>query len=247
MKQKRLLYLCLAVSLVLGLAACERAIPGTEKTNNPTTAPVTLPAPGTDVLGGLQLFVTQTAMAAQITPGAPEALPTQPAVSAPEQGVPSEEAPAAPGDTVEAPSVEAPPVEAPTEAPPPAEPTRVVIEAPTPTPGLPSNYTIKSGEFPFCLARRFNIDPGDLLRANGMGSAQAVFEPGTTLKIPQNANPFPGKRSLRAHPATYTVSAGETIYSIACIFGDVDPSAIAFVNGLKSPYKLSAGDTIDIP
>jgi len=54
-------------------------------------------------------------------------------------------------------------------------------------------------------------------------------------------------RSLRDHPTTYTVAAGDTIYNIACKFGDVDPLVIAQINGLKPPYNLKAGQDISIP
>jgi hypothetical protein len=43
------------------------------------------------------------------------------------------------------------------------------------------------------------------------------------------------------------VAGGDTIYSVACKFGDVDPLVIAEVNGLDSPYNLKAGEEISIP
>jgi hypothetical protein len=66
------------------------------------------------------------------------------------------------------------------------------------------------------------------------------------LTIPTTGT-FPGPRALLSHPTTYTVGGGETIYSIACYYGDVDPMAIAAVNALSSPYTLSPGTTIRIP
>jgi LysM repeat protein len=112
---------------------------------------------------------------------------------------------------------------------------------------VPDSYTLKSGEFPYCIARRFNIDPIELLSANGL-SLNAQVYPGTTLTIPKNAGEFNlGPRSLRDHPTNYTVLAGDTIYSIACLFGDVDPRAIEDVNGLGAGETLSAGQVIKIP
>ena len=59
---------------------------------------------------------------------------------------------------------------------------------------------------------------------------------------------FPGTRALRNHPATYTVAASdETVYSIACLFGDVDPSAIAQANNISPGAALSAGQQLSIP
>jgi LysM repeat protein len=72
---------------------------------------------------------------------------------------------------------------------------------------------------------------------------------GVTLQIPAsgNWNPVYGNPSLAAHPVNYTVSAGESVYSIACKFGDVTPEAILAVNGLSSAADLQAGTSIRIP
>jgi LysM repeat protein len=70
--------------------------------------------------------------------------------------------------------------------------------------------------------------------------------PGETLTIPSTGT-FPGPRALLSHPTTYTVDAGDTIYWVACYYGDVYPMAIAAVNGLSSPYTLTPGSTIEIP
>jgi LysM repeat protein len=73
-----------------------------------------------------------------------------------------------------------------------------------------------------------------------------MYPPGTLLRIPQTGS-FPGSRALLSHPATYPVVSGDTIYSVACIYGDVDPLAIASTNSLSSPYTLTPGTTIRIP
>ncbi|MGE5375015.1 MAG: hypothetical protein ACM3XO_08145, partial [Bacteroidota bacterium] len=71
---------------------------------------------------------------------------------------------------------------------------------------------------------------------------------GTVLRIPQNSNPFPDNRSLRNHPVVYTVvSSNETIYSIACLFGDVDPIAIAQTNGIFIDSNLVIQQELKIP
>jgi LysM repeat protein len=120
------------------------------------------------------------------------------------------------------------------------------VVVPTATPGLPSSYTLRAGEFPYCIARRFNVDPGELLRQNGLG-ANTATSAGLTLQIPQSGNPFPGERSLKAHPTTYTVRAGDTVNSIACQFGDVDPDSIAIANSLGDNRRVEAGQTLQIP
>lgn len=115
----------------------------------------------------------------------------------------------------------------------------------TPSP-RPPYYTLQPGEFPYCIARRFNVDPKELLALNGLSSGM-LYSPGLVLTIPQTGNPFPAPRSLLAHPIpNYTVMQQMTVYQLACQFGDVDPVVLMQVNSLTSPI-LSLGQTISIP
>jgi LysM repeat protein len=119
----------------------------------------------------------------------------------------------------------------------------------TSTPGLPGTYTIHEGETVYCLGRRFNINPNDILVLNGLGENDDVF-PGDPLKIPTNGDPFPGDRALHTHTPNlvYIVSAAyDTIYKIGCYFGDVDPNRIIAANNLKDPYTLTSGQKLIIP
>jgi LysM repeat protein len=123
------------------------------------------------------------------------------------------------------------------------EPTEIVV---VPTVTRPAAYTIHEGEFPYCIARRFNLNPADLLSLNGLTEG-SVLSPGATLKIPQTGTWSGDGRVRNPHPTTHTVSSGETIYSIACYFGDVSPEAIIAVNHLESPYTLTSGQVLNIP
>jgi LysM repeat protein len=138
------------------------------------------------------------------------------------------------------------PTEEVTEPPPTPQPTRAPIDVPPPTPGIPTTYQLKKYEFPYCIARRFNVNQNELLSINGLSSS-SIVSVGFTLKIPQTGNSFAGQRSLINHPDNYTVVAGDTIYKIACKYGSVDPMAIAQANGLESPYSLSTGQVLHIP
>jgi LysM repeat protein len=110
----------------------------------------------------------------------------------------------------------------------------------------PTNYPLHKGEFPYCIARRFDVDPDALLSLNGLSSGN-IYLPNTTLKIPQSGS-FPGTRALRNHPATYTVSSSdETVYGVACLFGDVDPVAIAQANNISVDAALTTGQQLSIP
>ena len=110
----------------------------------------------------------------------------------------------------------------------------------------PSTYTLQRGEFPYCIARRFDVNPEELLSLNGLSDG-SIYYPNLSLRIPQSGN-FPGTRALRNHPATYTVaSSSETVYSVACLFGDVDPATIASANNISVGAALTSGQQLSIP
>ena len=120
------------------------------------------------------------------------------------------------------------------------------IAAVIPTLERPKSYTLKKGEWPICIARRFDLNVASLLSLNGLGmdSKPGV---GTVLNIPQSGSWDSGARALKSHPSVFTVKAATEIYTIACAFGDVSPEGIAAANGLESPYTLTAGNTLKIP
>jgi len=254
MNMKRFLVIFVViVVLVISISGCVRSKVKPIPIGTPSTGGA--PAGTVDVMGQLELFVTQTAMAAsgkpvatgvpggQKTPVAPAAT-TAPGAPAPTTapGVPaSTTEPGAPTSTPEAPT-EAVPVATAT----PAGPTPTLRPYPTPTPGIPKTYTLQTGEFIYCIARRYNVNPSELLSVNGLGTGSLVFA-GMELKIPQSGNPFPDGRALKPHPTYYTVSSGDTLNTIACSFGDADPNTIAAANGLTSPYTLASGQTLYIP
>jgi LysM repeat protein len=124
-------------------------------------------------------------------------------------------------------------------------PTKTMVPFATSTPGLPATYTIHEGEYCYCLARRFNIDPIALVNTNPACNNNPV-QPGTTITI-TNSGTWPGNRARFPHPTSYIVKGGDTIYTIACYFGDVDPNIIIAANGLQSPYTLTVGQTLQIP
>jgi len=215
---------CVVVALILllaGLAACTRSLTPSDKATQTSPEDVAseevTPAAGTEVMGQLFLLATQTAMAQQGI-----SVEELPEVST--EGAPTEVSP----DTTQSAPVEGQAQDT-TIAPTP-KPTKIAV--PIATPGKPETYTLQKGEFPFCIARRFDVNPHELLRVNEI-MPNTTLQPGTELKL--------------EHPTTYTVKSGDTIYSIACLFGDVGPDAIAYANGLQSPYELSLGDELQIP
>jgi len=126
----------------------------------------------------------------------------------------------------------------PQEEEPPASPTEVVI---------PDTYALQKGEWPTCIARRFNVNISTLLAINGL-SVDSKPGVGTKLQIPKDSewSSVHGSIQLRSHPTEYTVKAGDTIYSIACYYGDIYPQEILDANGIEG-YNVSEGQVLAIP
>jgi len=134
----------------------------------------------------------------------------------------------------------------PTSTPEPAAETEETEEAVVYDYAVPDSYTLHTGEFIFCLARRFNIHPDDLKDYNGYESG-TLQSPGDTIRIPSGSRVWVGDRALQYHPSNYTVVFGDTLYSISCLYGDVDPRAIAAANDLDIDQVLTPGTVLQIP
>lgn len=221
MSKKNLIFAIIILTLALALSACERSA-SEPPLASPTVGGEVEPT-SSDPMQMLRSFATQTAIA--LSGGG------QPAG----------------GSTPVAPTVMQP-----------VSGTQVLVTtpvAPTVTPisktAVPANstrpatYTLQDGEYPYCIARRFDVNPDDLLSMNGL-SGGGLYVPGLVLKIPQTGS-FPGARSLIPRPASYTVAAFDSIYKIACKYGDIDPIAIASANNLVAPYTLKTGQVITVP
>jgi LysM repeat protein len=150
-----------------------------------------------------------------------------------------------------------------------AQPTLIAVTVipggstftPTPRPGstaIPStsisvpvgnSYTLAKGEWPYCIARRFNVNPNELLSLNGLSDLQStMLMPGRLLYLPQTGDPFPAARVWHSHPDSYTVGSSDTTVSgVACWYGDISPQSIATANNLTLSSTLSVGQVLTIP
>jgi LysM repeat protein len=238
MSKKVIIIIAIAITALVLFSACERSAAQPQTT--PTAVGSTL-TPQTTNIQLLQSWKTVTASIEQTqvalgtitavpTSETPGETPTPTTVGSVNLPTPTSEVPSA-GDTA-------------TSTPVPGVSTPVPV-VPTATPGRPGNYVLHSGEFPYCLARRFDVNPDNLLSLNGLSNGQ-VLQPGLTLQIPQTGF-FPGNRALHLHPAQYTVNVNDTIYGIACYFGDVDPTSIAAANNLSLSSPLVTGTILNIP
>jgi len=238
-KTFRLEILLLAVTLLM--PACSRSALGTSIPTASGSGYSPFPAGTVNSIESVQLFATQTAMVGTLLAGGGIG------VTAVGSGTP------VPSNAATTPiGTSAGGQTAPTSYLPSVTPTSGGTSAPVVTiaPGVrPAQYAIMSGEYPFCIARRFNVDPAELLALNPtiVNIPENNIPSGLVLSIPQTGNGFPGDRSLHDHPTTYTVPESMSVYRVACYFGDVDPSAIILANNLSEPYTLSAGQTLTIP
>jgi len=237
MKTKHLLLVTITALLVLSTTSCvlKKSTPPPQPTANPTEQAL-FPEPVTETsLEILSALVTPTVGSDEgnpidLTPSAFDLTP----IALDSQGTPQSGTPAV--ATLQ-------PLVSGTQA----GQTPMVLNIPTFTPGpLPTSYTLQQGEFPYCIARRFDISVGALLTLNGLNSNSKPAA-GVTLQIPQDGVTFGAARALHTHPSTYTVKTNDTIYSVACYYGDVNPLVIAQVNNLQPPYTLTAGQTLSIP
>jgi LysM repeat protein len=232
MKQQVRIVLFIVLIVSLGLSGCQRSASKSPVTTPAATGEIPFPLPTENVMKNLAAGTQQAALT-----GATTVIPakTQP---------PAPAAPAAPAATATLPPLVLPtntPLPLPTAIPP------TFVAVPSATPGIPSKYVLQAGEWPYCIARRFNIEPGAMLDANGL-SVNSRPAAGTELNIPAGTSGWSsGSRALIDHPAIYTVKPGDTIYSIACDFGDADPNAIIAANHLTAPYDLTLGTTIQVP
>lgn len=235
---KKSLFMIIVALLAISLTACTRAA---------STAPLATPSleanfpqpVATSGMNAIEQAGTQTAIATAGLP-VPPALGTPDPNQTPPAEMPAVVLPMTPVDSNAASTA----LPSPTPGMP-AAPAAANTPAPAVQTSKPGSYTLHEGEFPYCLARRFNVNPDELLALNGLSSSQSYYAPGTVIRIPQTGNVWPGARALKAHPAQYTVRSGDTIYSVACDFGDVDPQAIAAANGGNA--NLTTGTTIQIP
>lgn len=141
------------------------------------------------------------------------------------------------------------PTTAPTES---KRVTRTITSTSTDIPsevaaGLPKEYQLTEGETLYCIARRFDLDIGELLSLNHLLTDSQPI-PGTKIQLPQTGHPWSsGERMLLPRPGIYTVSVGDSLGGISCAYGDLTPEQILEANHLTVETPLTAGQVLIIP
>jgi LysM repeat protein len=157
-----------------------------------------------------------------------------------------------------------------TEAPPVLpSPTLSIILPPTPT-ALPTDnpciHTVQPGEWMFAIARKYGLNPVDLIAANP-GLNPDTLRPGDQIRVPNcnksgAANPPPADPGQPATPAPadpaaiatpiqltdriYTVVQGDTLGAIARKFG-ITVQDLKRANGIQDGDFIRVGQQLKIP
>jgi spore germination protein len=114
----------------------------------------------------------------------------------------------------------------------------------------PVFHVVRPGETLFSIGRLYGVSPWQIARANMIPNPNLIFV-GQVLVISFGPGPFPpGPQPWPGQwggcGAFHTVMYGETLFSIARLFG-VSPWAIARANGLFNPNIIFAGQVLCIP
>jgi murein DD-endopeptidase MepM/ murein hydrolase activator NlpD len=95
------------------------------------------------------------------------------------------------------------------------------------------NYVIKKGDTLYSIGRKYNCDAELIAAINDIKNPNLI-KPNQEILVP------------RIMEVTHEVSANETIWSIASLYG-VLPQQIIFANDIWFPNKLVQGTFLDIP
>lgn len=99
-------------------------------------------------------------------------------------------------------------------------------------------YVVRPGDTLYDIGLRYNVEPDELARANGIRDQNALSV-GQVLTIPESG-------VAAGSGGTYTVAPGDTLSGIADYFG-VSQSALAAANGIADYAYLQVGQQLVIP
>lgn len=107
-----------------------------------------------------------------------------------------------------------------------------------------TNYTVKTGDTLYAIARRYNISVNQLAAANNIRNVNLIHV-GQVLIIPG----ISGGGSTTPPPSTttkYTVKSGDTLYAIAKKYG-LSVEQIVAANNIKNANLIQPGQVLTIP
>nr|WP_251047622.1 LysM peptidoglycan-binding domain-containing protein [Planococcus sp. ISL-110] len=108
-----------------------------------------------------------------------------------------------------------------------------------PPPAVTVKYTVKAGDTLYSIAKKYNVTVAALAKANNITNYNLIFV-GQVLTIPGQTTAPP------VTSVTYTVKAGDTLYSIARTY-NTTVSIIAAANKITNVNVISVGQVLVIP
>jgi lipoprotein NlpD len=115
----------------------------------------------------------------------------------------------------------------------------------------PTDYPVSSGETIYSIAWKYELDPFELARWNGLASPYRIY-PGQRLKMKpaskagvKTTKQKPAKRHSGLRPNSVTIRKGDSLSVIAYRY-DISTQQLASINGLKSPYIIHPGQTLKL-
>ncbi|HJD96164.1 LysM peptidoglycan-binding domain-containing protein [Mailhella massiliensis] len=113
---------------------------------------------------------------------------------------------------------------------------------------LPATYKVQSGDTLSAIARKYDMELGDLYAANGGADKLGTLRVGQVIRLsaPAAAKAVPAKRVV-SRMASHTVKSGETAYAISRKYGITFQELCEANGGADRLDSLSPGQKLNIP
>jgi len=109
----------------------------------------------------------------------------------------------------------------------------------------PLNYTVKSGDTIFSIARKYKVSISSLVKINKLTNSK-VIHPGDILKIPSEGYLEAAKKAVKNNKKTvYVVKKGDTLSGIAKAY-NMKLSQLKALNNFKPNPKIKPGMEINV-
>jgi len=115
----------------------------------------------------------------------------------------------------------------------------------------PDDYPVSSGDTIYSIAWKYEIDPFELARWNNLSSPYRIY-PGQRLTMRPGQNATASQASTtkststtRSRPDSITVRKGDTLNALAHKYR-MSARQLASINGLRPPYVIKTGQTLNL-
>lgn len=115
----------------------------------------------------------------------------------------------------------------------------------------PDDYPVSSGDTIYSIAWKYEIDPFELARWNNLSSPYRIY-PGQRLTMKPGQSATASQASTRkststttSRPDSITVRKGDTLNALAIKYR-MSARQLASINGLRHPYVIKTGQTLNL-